>query len=122
MKTSKLPSVLGLLMLGSGLAACAEEIEVPEFEEAQGQGVEAVHAYPPGPFGIGLKSVIPNLKFHGFHNPQLQATTQELIELAEFYNPTGTDTFPSDGAYKPGQPKPKVLWIVVSAQWCGPCK
>jgi hypothetical protein len=44
----------------------------------------------------------------------------QLIQLADFYNPDGQQTFAADSPYGAG-PKPKALLINVSSVWCGPC-
>lgn len=128
MKTSVL-ALVGLASIASFVVGCTEDTKVPDFSE-KGQEALPVEeqplAYAPGPYGIGKGSTIPNLKFYGLHDPTEYPAgtvpTLEPLELAEFYNPDGNGTFPLDSEYRPGEPKPTVLWIDVSAQWCGPCQ
>lgn len=126
MQTTKLFGVLGLLALGGALTACGEDVPVPAFKSGQGEAPAPTTelAYPAGPYGFAIGSVAPDLKFYGFHNPKVSADPSNLeeIQFAEFYNPTGTDTWPADGTYRPGEAKPKALWVDLSAQWCPPCQ
>lgn len=127
----KILALVGLASIAAFVVGCAEDTKVPDFV-AKGQlpnpPEEAPLAYPEGPYGISKNSTIPNLKFYGLHNPaehpQELANVPELepIEIAEFYNPDGNATFAADSPYRPGEPKPTVLWIDISAQWCPPCQ
>ena len=126
----KLLGVLGVAVLASMAASCGTtekgpDAKVTPFTDPKNPDETPVSqvAYPDGPYGLSKGSVVPNFKFLGWHNPQIAADVNNLeeIDFAQFYNPTGTDTWPADGSYRPGEPKPKVLWIDVSAQWCGPC-
>jgi hypothetical protein len=125
-------AALAFLGLSAFSAACSpEDTKVPDFTD-KGQEVtppdQSELAYPAGPYGLGKASVIPNLKFYGLHNPSeypqdLSAVPDmEPIELAEFYNPTGTGTFRAESTYRPGELQPTILWIDISAQWCPPCQ
>jgi len=122
---TKLLGVFGLIALGGMLVGCGEEVPVPEFKPGQGAApVPEELAYPAGPYGYSKGSVVPNLKFYGFHNPKVSAdpNNMELIEFAQFYNPTGAEKWPADSTYRPNEAKPKLLWLDVSAQWCPPCQ
>ncbi|NUP06458.1 MAG: TlpA family protein disulfide reductase [Polyangiaceae bacterium] len=65
--------------------------------------------------------VVENYRFAGFANPLLDKDSAIYVEMADFYNPTGTDVYPEGSPYGAGSPKPKALLINVSAVWCGPC-
>jgi hypothetical protein len=124
MKTNSLFGLVGLMALGGMLVGCGEDVPVPDFKSGQGETAVPETAYPEGPYGFSVGSIVPNLKFIGFHNPQLNADTNnmEAIDLSQFYNPTGSETWAADSTYRPGEAKPKALWIDVSAQWCVPCQ
>jgi thiol-disulfide isomerase/thioredoxin len=129
MQIAKYVGLLGVAFAVAGAAGCTKEEPAPAFTKGSGQApVEQPTtnkvAYPDGPYGVGKGSVIAPYEFYGFHNPQLAADPNNLekISLAMFYNPTGTDTYPADSPYRPGEPKPKALLIDVSAFWCPPCQ
>jgi hypothetical protein len=114
-------------LVAFGLAGCGEEgVEVaptPTFPGGTGQlqrGSAAIE-YVAGPYGMGTNSTIPNLEFVGFPNAMADTSEMKIIQLAHFYNPTGTDVFPEGSPYGAGEPKPKALLMVVSSVWCGPC-
>jgi hypothetical protein len=46
---------------------------------------------------------------------------EQVVQLADFYNPTGEEKFPAGSPYGEG-PKPRALLVNVSALWCAPCK
>jgi hypothetical protein len=109
------PLALALLLL----AGCEEE-PLP-FAPGQGQDPNASGIrYPAGPYGVEPGSVISNYKFRGMVNPAVDKTFVDM-QLADFYNPTGDETFPAESAFGE-KPKPKALWLNISAVWCGPCK
>lgn len=97
-----------------------EETVAPEFPAGSGQAPQAQKAYPSGPFGIGIGSVIYNYKFIGFPNAMKDSTTLKEIQMADFYNPTGDGIY-EEGTENAGAPKPKALLIDVASVWCGPC-
>jgi len=113
------------------LAGCAgdavEEDEVepaPDFPAGQGQLATGKIAYPAGPYGISKGSIVANYEFIGYGDYTANSDDTHVIQLADFYNPTGTDTFPDDTPYpgKAGKLKPNALLIDVSASWCVPCQ
>lgn len=95
----------------------ASGLEVPG-----GPGLTPKAGYPAGPYGIGLNSTIPDFQFVGYTRPSVDRADLELVSLADFYNPTGTEVFPDDGRAWAGQPKPKALAVSVAAYWCPPCR
>jgi hypothetical protein len=96
--------------------------EAPDFPEGQGQAPIHEEAYPAGPYGVGIGSVMPNLQFVGVQNTTDQSQKAfHFIQLADFYNPTGNDTYPEGSPYGAGNAKPTVLLIDVASVWCGPC-
>ena len=66
----------------------------PPFPEGQGQTKTVQKPYAQGPYGINKGSTIQNFKFQGFHQPTVNANQDalEAMELADFFNPTGTGT------------------------------
>lgn len=127
MRKNLLLQCVATTLVAFGLIGCGEEpVEVaptPSFPTGTGQhqrGSAAVQ-YAPGPYGMGTNSIIPNLDFAGFPNAMADTEGLKVIQLADFYNPTGTDVFPEGSPYGAGEPKPKALLLVVSSVWCGPC-
>ncbi len=126
----KVFGVLALSAIAGALAAAGcnstpdAKVTPVDYTNDPGESPVAQETYPAGPYGIAVGSIVPNFKFLGFHNPQASDDTNNLeeVDLAQFYNPTGSDTWPADSTYRPGEAKPKVLWIDVSAQWCPPCQ
>ncbi|AUX25890.1 uncharacterized protein SOCEGT47_064430 [Sorangium cellulosum] len=124
----RMDAVLG--WMGPGIVAalslvgCAGEdpIPAPGFPEGTGQPAANAARYPAGPYGVGLGRVIANYQFVGYANAAEYNETMQAIQLADFYNPTGTDVFPEGSPYGAGEPKPKALLIDVSSVWCLPCK
>jgi hypothetical protein len=106
----------------------------PEFPSNSGQAAKSPLAYPAGPYGVRVGSVMPNLQWVGFQNAASNNTGMQAIELADFYNPHADDPtympadadhddrlFPKGSLYGDGTPKPKALAIDVASVWCGPC-
>ncbi len=92
----------------------------PDFKGGGQPGNGTTAAYP-GPYGVGIGSVIPNYEFLGYPRASTEATELRKIQLADFYNPTGTGVYPAGSPYGEGRVKPKALLIDRSAVWCGPC-
>lgn len=116
-----------LLLFGS--TACGDgepdEDAAPEFPSGSGQEprIDEGFPYPPGPFGIGVGSVMINYQFLGYVDPlQDMGSGLVTIELAEFYNPTGDQLWGADSVFPEGTPKPVALMIDMSAVWCPPCQ
>jgi hypothetical protein len=102
-------------------AGCEQNL-APPFPEGQGQAPDSGSLYPAGPYGVAVGDVIPNFGFIGYANPETSTDEEQAIELADFWNPTGEDTFPEESIFGAGEPKPTVLAVVLSAVWCGPCQ
>lgn len=77
-------------------------------------------AYPPGPYDVMSGATIRNFGFPGYPDAQASMTVQQ-IQLADFYNPTGTDVYPAASPYGAGKKKPLGLFIDIASVWCGPC-
>lgn len=91
------------------------------FLPGQGQVQAPRLAYPEGPKGFDVGSVIENFRWVGHFNRMNDADGMvELVQLADFYNPTGDGVFP-EGHILAGQKKPTALLLDVASVWCGPC-
>jgi hypothetical protein len=104
--------------LGCTVGGEAPPAPIPE------DGGSSLQAYPDGPYGINVGSVIRSFAFTGYVDPDRGTgpSNQVPISLADFYNPTGDGTFPEGSSFGEGEPVPKALVINVSAVWCGPCQ
>jgi hypothetical protein len=127
MRNDQLLRCLALGLVASfGILGCSEEADitpVPAFPKGTGQnprGTEAIK-YAPGPYGISKGSTVENLDFVGFPNAAADTSGMKIIQMSDFYNPTGEDVFADDSPYGAGTKKPKALLVVVSSVWCGPC-
>jgi hypothetical protein len=108
---------------GEGGEEGGDDPEELVFVPGQGQVAAPRLAYPEGPKGISPGSVIENFKFVGYVNAMNNPTGQlQIVQLADFYNPTGNEVYPEGSAFAAGTPKPKALLISVASVWCGPCK
>ncbi len=117
-----MPFLIGA-MLAVALAGCGDEV-APPFPVGQGQKKSDGVAYPAGPYGVTKGSTIANFDFQGFSSPTVSKdpAALEKIALSDFYNPSGSDTYPDGSPWGSGQPKPKALLIDLSAVWCSPCQ
>ncbi len=106
---------------GSGGGQTQQQQQAPEFQEGQGQAPNGSIAYAVGPYGVSKGSTIANYQFVGFVNAMASKDGFQIIQLADFYNPTGADVYPEGSPYGAGNPKPKALLIDVASVWCGPC-
>jgi thiol-disulfide isomerase/thioredoxin len=126
---------LAVALFGAALAGCTSDTgeegedgggDTPAPAEFKGGGQVPIAggeaAYPDEPPGYAVGAVIPDFGFVGYAdytNPSLAGA--QLMRLSDFYNPTGTDVFPAGSPFA-GQPKPKVINLIMSSAWCGPCK
>lgn len=124
-------SVAALTAFG---CSSAEPAPTPDFDPGAVQTKNVQAAYPAGPYGVGKGSILPNFSFVGFANAVEKNDSNQLIQMADFYNPHGKDSsyqpasaaeddrlFPAGSPYGEGKPKPTVLAIDVASVWCGPC-
>jgi hypothetical protein len=116
-------ALLGVISL-VGLVGCSNEPEpvvAPGFPDGTGQQASNAKPYAEGPYGVGIGATIANYKFVGFPNAMVDNTRLSEIQLAEFYNPTGTGVYEEGSVMPVGQAKPLALVINVSSVWCPPC-
>jgi len=134
MKIEFISSAACAAILAFGLVGCGsdeepesgsgpEVVDPGEFEGG-GQEQSARMPYPDVATGIKKGSVIQNFKFRGYPDPQAGANISnlQLIELAEFYNPTGSDVYRAGSPFGEGNPKPKAVMLNVASSWCPPCQ
>ena len=112
--------VLGVLTL-TGCSPGEGADLAPAFPEGSGQQPQGALEYPAGPYGVNKGATIRNFEFPGFINSLENNQELELIQLADFYNPTGEGVHEEGSGFEPGSPKPLGLLLSVSAVWCGPC-
>lgn len=119
------------------IGGCSQEAApVPGFVDSTGEAKAAEAAYPAGPYGVGIGSVVPNFSFVGYQNAAAGTSAgMDLIQLADFYNPHAHDAtyepaageeddrlFPATSHYLlAGKAKPTVLLLDVASVWCEPC-
>ncbi len=120
-----------LLGLAASAAVCwttagciAADEEAPEFEKGQGEALPAANAaYPEGPYGFEVGSILPDMQFLGYPDFVNRGAEMRIVKLSDFYNPTSAETFGDDLAYFGlGQAKPRALVMLISSVWCGPCR
>jgi hypothetical protein len=117
----------------TGCSQAAPPAPPPRFNDSTGEATSPQAAYPAGPYGIGIGSVMPDFNFDGYANPASNKATMQAIALSDFFNPHGLDAsykpgpegddrlFPTGSPYGEGQRKPTVLLIDVASVWCVPC-
>jgi len=116
-RTSKL---IVLLSLAGALGACTSGGDdavdpLPDSGKAPCDG-----DYPDTSTG----NVVPCITFTGYARPAEGTGETHRIEVstADFYNPTGEETYGPGSSFGEGEPRPKALLINGSALWCNPCK
>lgn len=119
-RLSRAALALPLAFATLGCTVGGDEPPVPLPEE----GGTTDQAYPQGPYGINVGSVIGGFSFTGYVDPELGtgAPHQVPLSLADFYNPTGDGAYPVGSPFGEDTPLPRALVINVSAVWCGPCQ
>ena len=101
------------------------DMDVSDFTTpAWADGAEACgkDTYPCGPYGTGEGDVVENMAFTGYfdakhlckkaHEEVMDTGTLRTLSFKDIYQ--GDKSCPSH--------KPKVLWVMISAGWCGPCQ
>jgi len=65
--------------------------------------------YPEGPYGLNKDQVFPNVKLSGYRDGKDGTMEWTELSMQDYYDPTG-----ERGVY--------AILVIVSAEWCGPCK
>lgn len=80
--------------------------------------------YPSGPYGTEEGDVIADYPFEGYPRPAegIGADFRRSIALAQFYNPTGSGSYPAGSPFGAGEPQPVALVLRLDAVWAGPSK
>ncbi|NUO49206.1 MAG: hypothetical protein HOV80_10160 [Polyangiaceae bacterium] len=124
-KLLALSSLAIFAIFSSGCATETEQGAGEEVDDIDEGGQEAsertVSAYPEGPFGDSIGSIIRDYKFRGFARPQDGNFAGQMISMSDFYNPTGTEMHAADSVYGE-KPKPLAIMVIIAAGWCGPCQ
>jgi hypothetical protein len=119
----------------SNSSSPAPTAPTPKFSDTTGEPTNDPLAYPPGPYGVGIGSIVANYDFVGYADATHTTSTMQAISLADFWNPHGKDPsytpaagqpddrlFAADSGYEnAGKAKPTVLLIQIASVWCGPC-
>ena len=136
MRSGRILACMSLGAMAFAAVGCSSPAApTPAFNDLTGEAANPASAYPAGPYGVGIGSVIPNFDFVGFPNATADNTALKPISLADFYNPHAFDKsyqpaspaeddrlFPSTSGYAlAGKAKPTVLLIDTASVWCGPC-
>lgn len=111
-----------VLVLVLAVTACTapQDVRPPPFVP-DGQEPARSEAPYAGPYGYGIGSVTYNFAFYGFPRGASDAGTLDVIQLGDFYNPTGTGVFPEGSVHGAGRPLPLALVLDRGAVWCEPC-
>lgn len=123
----KIPFRSFTLAAAIALSGCGPEKapEVPDevAPEFNGGGQQANIGDPvyPGPYGVGIGSVIPNYQFQGYPRATISSDALQMVQMSDFYNPTGEAVYPEGSPYGAGTKLPRAILITRSAYWCGPC-
>lgn len=102
----------------AGPDASADPADADEGDVWQDPGLirkDAGVAYPPGPYGTAEGDTAEEVLLYGY--PLGDSTDSKnayrQVRLSEFYDPQGTKG-PNGGQLK-------LIWIILSSVWCGPC-
>jgi hypothetical protein len=115
----KLLTALTVALLAASACGPASKV-APDFDAGTNQTADSGVDYP-AVTGVGIGSAIPNYQFLGFPRANVDRTVLVNMQLADFYNPTGTGVYPEGSPYGAGTAKPIALAIDRAAVWCGPC-
>jgi hypothetical protein len=114
---------LGALLLLC--AACTSGGDDP-VTPVEGSGEPVVQeGYPDGPYNSAtMGGIIKPFELNGYARPAqgIGEDFRTLVKFADFYNPTGDGVYEEGSPFGAGEPKPRVLVLVMAGVWCGPCQ
>lgn len=127
---SRIPLFLASIFTVAILVGCSDDTEKPTADAAVtdmafhdvkvGDGNAVV--YPSGPYGVQIDDVAANLVFMGFadDNNQCADHKDKVMDLSKAKQIAFADWHVGDASC--ASKKRDLLWVMVSAGWCGPCK
>lgn len=65
--------------------------------------------YPEGPYGLNLNNIFPNVTLNGYRDGKAGSLEWTELKMIDYYDPTGERGV-------------NAILVIVSAEWCGPCK
>ena len=109
------------------LAACSDTTDT---DKDTGGGTQDGGAtcgagiYPCGPYGTTAGKVAPNREFQAFADPKnlCKAHKDKQLDISKLQAVSFKDWHLGDSAAGCDKYKRSLLWIMVGAGWCGPCK
>jgi hypothetical protein len=88
----------------------------------QGPSACGPTVYPCAPYGTNMGDVAANLEFLGFKDPNelCAAHKDKKLDMSSRVKVSFKDYFLGDGSCAAA--RKDLLWVMVSAGWCGPCQ
>lgn len=130
---SRIPLILASIFAVAVLVGCSDDTEKTKdstvvdmafHDMAVGDGGTACGpgVYPCGPYGVQIGDVAANLAFMGFSDDDNQCTEHKdkVMDLSKAHQVAFADWHVGDASC--ASKKKDLLWVMVSAGWCGPCK
>ena len=95
----------------------------PDFTTAYLDGAPKAN-YPAGPYGTKAGETIANLEFLGYMDPKnfCKSPADKSLDTSRLRRISFQDYYKGDSGSGCSKYKPKLMWVMVSAGWCGPCK
>ena len=122
--------VLGLSLVM--LVGCSDDGEgkdmgidtiAADFTSSSGDGPTQAK-YPAGPYGTKAGETAANLEFLGYMDPKTfcKAPADTKMDTSKLRPISFKDYYLGDSSSGCAKHKPKLMWVMVSAGWCSPCK
>jgi thiol-disulfide isomerase/thioredoxin len=126
-----LSRLLLVTIMAASLVACSDDSGTTPTPD-QGAGDQAVGDqgvtpdtgpscdYPAGPYGTSEGKIVENFEFTGFADAQYLCKTakDQVMDLSASRKISFKDFYCNTGC---SSKKRRLLWVMVSAGWCGPC-